>query len=293
MKLVAVRLGEGWRKHADAAWADGWHPEPFELDGGITHVVTMGAGPTVVLLPPLPGYKEAWVACAPRLAADFRLVTFDLRARYADGPRWDVLVRDLERVLATHAPGPAVVIGHSLGGALAQHWALAHPERVRGLVLSSSFARVTTPRQDLWQRFVEQPLVLAGQRWLPRGIALRIARDVAARGGWVYDAACDERVLDFVRFCIRDVPLGVARGAVRLAFSHDTRADLPRLRCPTLILVGERETRFALEATDELARLIPGAETRVSPGVAHLHPLSGATWMAATLRAWLLDHSLD
>ncbi len=97
----------------------------------------------------------------------------------------------------------------------------------------------------------------------------------------------DERILAFVRHGIRAVPLGVARQSVRLALAHDTRAELARLTGPTLLVVGERETRWAREATEELARLIPGAGARVSPGVAHLHPLSGAAWLAETMEGWL------
>jgi pimeloyl-ACP methyl ester carboxylesterase len=62
---------------------------------------------------------------------------------------------------------------------------------------------------------------------------------------------------------------------------------LPRLACPTLLVAGERETAWARAATDELARLIPGAQARTSPGVGHLHPLSGAAWLAEIVGEWL------
>jgi pimeloyl-ACP methyl ester carboxylesterase len=129
--------------------------------------------------------------------------------------------------------------------------------------------------------------VLASQRWLPERASLALARRLAARGAWVYDRACDDDVLRFVRFGIRHVPLRLAAERVRLALEHDTRGELSAIACPTLVVRGEREGRFVRESAEELARLVPGAELRISPGVGHLHPLSGAAWLCATVEEWL------
>src|SRR5205085_1514287 len=161
--------GAAWKRHAAPAWLDGWECVPFALPSGHTRVVVMGEGPPVVLLPPLPGYKEAWIACAAPLARRFRVVTFDLRARFAGPPRWD---------------------------------------------------------------------------------ALALARRLAAREAWVYDRHCDDQVLDFVRFCIRDASMPVVSAALRLVRAHDVRARLPAIACPTLIVTGERETGFVRESAD-------------------------------------------
>lgn len=284
-----ARLGDGWRRGVDPSWIEGWHPTPFELEGGATEVVTLGTGPALVLLPPLPGYKEGWLACAGLLARRFRVITFDLRVRFSGAPTWSALLADLERILDAFAPESAAVLGHSLGGALAQQWTLARPERVSALVLSSSFTHVWNPRGQWRSRYVAQPLVVASQRLLPRALALPLARGLAARESWVYDRSCDERLLDFVRFCIRDLPLGAGRGCLRLAFAHDTRASIHGIRCPTLVVVGEKDTAFARESAVELARAIPGARLERSPGVGHLHPLSGAPWLARTVTGFLDD----
>jgi pimeloyl-ACP methyl ester carboxylesterase len=282
---VSVALAGGWRRHLDPSWLEAWQPVPFDLGDGTTEVVAIGAGPPLLLLPPLPGFKEAWVAVAGRLARSFRVVTFDLRER----PRsWNVLLADLDRVADTYAPGPAAVAGHSLGGALALHWAIRRPDRVSALVLSSSFARVGGARGHWRKRYLEQSLVLASQRWLPEALAARLAARHAGRGTWVFDERCDEHILGFVRHAIRTLPIATARGALRVAFAHDLTAELPRITCPTLVVVGERESEWARAAAAELARSIPGATLRVSPGVAHLHPLSGAEWLAATVGEWLL-----
>jgi pimeloyl-ACP methyl ester carboxylesterase len=283
---VGARFPAEWRARVPPSWLAGWSPEPFDLGDGTTEVVTMGEGPTLLLLPPLPGYKEAFVALAARLARSFRVVTFDLRARFHGPVSWRALLDDLARVADAHAPGRVAVVGHSLGAALAQRWALERPERVSALVLSSAFARVSSPGGHAWRRYVEQPVVLAGLRWAPEPWAAALARGFARRGVWVLDTRCEGPALDLVVLGIRRLPIGLARQCVQLAFAHDLRDHLPRLEVPTLLLVGERETSWARASQAELAALLPHAESRVSPGVAHLHPLSAPDWLADTISAW-------
>lgn len=284
---VGARLDDGWRAVVDPAWLEGWSPRAFDLGDGTTEVVAMGEGPPLVLIPPLPGYKEAWLAVAAPLARTHRVIAFDLRCRFAAAGSWDVMLRDFERLLDAHAPGVASIAGHSLGGALAQRWALAHPERVRALVLSSTFARVRNPAGNLYGRFIEQPLLIASQRLLPAAAARTLSRSMARHGRWVYDARCDDRLLDFVRHCMRHTTAATARSAVSLAVQHDTTATVSGIRTPTLVVVGERESAFSLPAAQELARRIPGAQLRESPGASHLHPLTSPAWFVRTVSEWL------
>lgn len=286
-RRVGMHLADGWQARVDPAWLEGWQPRPFELCDGVTDVVVMGEGPTLLLIPPLPGFKESWIAVASRLARRFRVITFDLRARFAGPPTWDALLDDLERITAVLAPGAAGVVGHSLGGALAQRWALRRPERVAALALSSSFARVGSARGFWRKRYLEQPCVLASQRYLPEALAAPLARRLAKAGAWVFDPRCDRRLLAFVRFGIRALDLSLARHTVTLAFAHDTRAVLASLRCPVLLLGGERETPWARAAVAELARLLPRAERREIPGASHLHPLSAPDDFAAAVGDWM------
>lgn len=293
MRAIGTHLPEGWRELVDPAWLEGWEPRAFEVEGGTTQVVTMGQGPPLVLVPPLPGLKEAFLGVAHLLAREFRVITFDLRASFTGRPSWPALVADLDRVLETMAPGRVSLFGHSMGGALAQHWTLAHPERARALILSSSFPQVSKAPRHWSKRYLEQPMVLASQRFLPRSWARSLAASYARRGVWVYDDRCDQRVRDFVGYCIRVLPYRVGFQCVSLAMSHDTRSNVAKVRCPVLLIVGEREAPWAHEAHRDLARLLPHAERRVAPGVAHLHPLSSPAWLATTVADWLRGQPLD
>ena len=47
------------------------------------------------------------------------------------------------------------------------------------------------------------------------------------------------------------------------------------------------QLRHSVRSLEELARLIPDAEVRVSPEVAHLHPISSPAWLADTVTEWV------
>ncbi len=285
-RRVAAPLASAWRAHVPAAWSDAWCPRAFDLGDGATEVVEIGDGPPLVLAPPVPGWKEAYVALAPRLARTFRVITFDARTDFGGAPSWAALERDLARIADALAPGRFVLFGHSLGGALAQRWAHAHPERVRGLVLSSTFARVAAGGPGRARRYLEQPAVLLALRALPERAAFALARRLARSSRWVFDPACDDAALAIVVRGIREASPSRVAPQLRLALAHDARAWLPALDLPALVVDGERDTPLACRGSDEIASLLPRATRATSPGAGHLHPLSGAEWLAERIEAW-------
>src|SRR5256886_9169928 len=112
----------------------------IDLDGPVHYADFGGAGPTLVLVHGLGGSHVNWMAVAPALARDARVLAVDLAGfgrtplgeRSADVHANRVL---LDRFLDAVAAAPAILIGNSMGGLLAMLEAARAPERVAGLVL--------------------------------------------------------------------------------------------------------------------------------------------------------------
>jgi pimeloyl-ACP methyl ester carboxylesterase len=150
-------------------------------------------------------------------------------------------------------------------------------------------AHVARAPGTLVKRWIEQPLVLASQRWLPRESALRVARAARDHGAWVYDPRCDDAVLEFVRFAIAHLPLADVAALLGMLRSEDTRAGLARIGCPTLVVTGTREAGWIWRSAVELAGAIPHATRVALEGVGHLHPLSAPERLVAAIAHWRDD----
>jgi pimeloyl-ACP methyl ester carboxylesterase len=98
-----------------------------------------GRGPAIVLVHGLGSRAEHWLPTARLLARRHRVVLVDLPGHgLSEMPEPLTLehaAQALDLALASEAPVPCILVGHSVGGLVAATEALDHPERVRGLVL--------------------------------------------------------------------------------------------------------------------------------------------------------------
>lgn len=106
-------------------------------DGARLAVTMAGEGPPVVLLHAGVADRRCWESIVPRFLPEHRVISYDRRG-FGDSV-WKSEpyshVADAMAVLESCAQEKAVLIGNSQGGRIAIDLALAHPERVRGLVL--------------------------------------------------------------------------------------------------------------------------------------------------------------
>lgn len=257
-----------------------------ELDGMKVHFRRAGRGPTVVLLHGSGSSLDIFDAATPVLADRFDVVRLDLPGFGVTGPRPDrdysigAYVSFLDRCADALDVGRFMVAGHSFGGQIAWTYALAHPDRLTGLVLmnATGYPDKSVP---LVLRLARNPLTRPLVRHLGSRAATRksLVR-LAGPGSSVVDDAMVDRVHAFTS------PPDAKQAFIDFAGTEqpDRTAELGDISIPTLVL------RSDLVDGQHFGRDIPGCSEVLLPDVGHLmpaeapHAVSGAiTRFARTL----------
>jgi 3-oxoadipate enol-lactonase len=254
------------------------------LDSGRIRLHRTGRGPPLVMLHCLGMSHHLW-DCLGALADRFELVSYDLPG-HGETPVPDTpygiedLSEQLAAVLKRHAIGRAHIIGISLGGLIAQHFAATEPAMVDRLVLCDTTPRYTEDARANWveraaaarQAGPASLLPAIEKIWFTSGFlvaspvppALTLVRETfAACPGEGYALACE------------------ALGAADLL-------DLAEeIHARTLVLCGSEEGLAFREAADWLAQNIAGAKLARVPRAAHASVLEQPRWFEAVLRDFL------
>lgn len=226
----------------------------------------IGGGSPLVLIHALGLTHELWKPQLAPLASAYDVITYDLRGHgETDVPPGPYTLADFAEDLAglLDALGieQAHLVGISLGGMIAQEFALTWPDRVRSLVLADTASEYPP---DARRQFIERARIAE-----ERGMAPLI---VPTLERW------------FTPEFRRDHPDEVARIRDLLASAHPTgyaascwaiaRADLTErlvnITAPTLVLVGSEDHLTTPEMALQIHEHIPGSRFLVIPGAAHL-----------------------
>jgi len=284
------------------------HEEHFEtrrLAAGDVHVVWDEAGEggrPFVLVHGFTGSRKDFAPSLPDLCDLGRTLAPALRG-HADGHHagdpaaytLDAVAADLSAWLDALAIERVDLLGHSMGGFVAQRLALEHPERVASLVLMDTAGRA--------------------MGWMDAGVFEIGGRIAVERGVEALHALLRERAADDPqrsaadrrreaewgperfwawrreRFLGMD-PHALAPFGRAIAEHPDWLERLGALRCPTLVLVGEEDGPF-VECAEELAGAIPGAAHVVIPKAGHQPQLENPEPWTRALREHLARARCD
>ena len=220
---------------------------------------------TVVLLHGFAGTRHGWDLVAGRLRPErYRPLALDLRGH---GDARDVRPIDFAACtadVAAAAPERFVLCGYSLGGRVALHVALAHPERISRLVLVASTAGIEDPDLRAARRQADEELAADvehatiaefAERWT--GQPLFAGTPPEAARFWRADLERNDPG------ALAAVLRGIGAGAMAPLWGR-----LGELRMPATIVAGERDERYT-DLGRRLAAGLSGARLVIVPGAGH------------------------
>jgi 3-oxoadipate enol-lactonase len=263
-------------------------------DGELVAWIEAGDGPALLLIPGADGMKETWRVQVPELARRYHVISADLRSRFPDPATFDLFADDAARLLDRLGVESAVVIGQSLGGAIAIRFATKYPERVRGLVLANTLARVSYEHVGLNSTALA-PVAVAANRYLPTEAARRLGKLWSRHDVWIFDSSPGwERVVDYALWTgSRTEPPQISSRRIRLLGREDLRPELAGIQVPTLVLKGPRDTYTPAAWARDIADRIPDARYVEVDGSGHCSHISMPAEFNRELVAWLDELELE
>lgn len=217
-------------------------PKYVTVDSSRLRVLDVGRGPTVVLVHGLAASMYSWrQTIDPLVQAGYRVVAYDNRGfGFSDKPATGysnaAYVHLLFGLLDSLGVSDAVLVGHSMGGAIVADAALARPDRVRGLVLV-----------DAAGLGVRYPFMLRVARWPIIGPLFDHLRGRGATGGILRAIYGDpSRVTDqeidqyYAPIALPEFGRSL-RGVLREFSFEDLQGRLGTLMTPTLVMWGTRD----------------------------------------------------
>jgi pimeloyl-ACP methyl ester carboxylesterase len=259
------------RKHR----LEGFEEREVQWRGTRLRYAVGGDGEPLVLVHGLGGTIENWLALAPPLAADHRVIVPDLPGHGRSGllreaRDVDALAEAVLGIVDAEAVGNAVWIGHSLGGVVALRAAAMRPDAVRGVVLAAAAGIGSATRAaqvTLGVLGVARPgrwIAPHRQAWAGSRLGRRAAF------GWWGAADSDALEPDMAEaFLVGAAHHTDTRQAGRALLATDPRTELHRVTCPCLCLWGASDNWVRLDDGIEYARRL-GAPLRTIAGCGHL-----------------------
>ena len=195
-----------------------------------------------------------------KMAKDFRVYVMSRRLPLPEGFGTKEMAEDIRLVVDKLGLEKTSIIGVSMGGMIAQHFAATYPERTEKLVFA-----VTAPRKTEYMNII-------GEEWLMQaksgdGIALMQSSvknmytdGYYRKNGWLTKITGKYMMpKSYERF----IRMGFA------CLAHNAADGLGKISAPTLVIGGTEDRTVGPEGSLEIAKAIPGAELIMYEGLRH------------------------
>ena len=234
---------------------------------GTVNAAVSGNGPALFLFHSLLSDRASFASIEPELMRSHRVIVPELPgfggSKAVDGGLAAVADRMAE-VVSVVGDREAIVLGNGYGGFVALQMAIRHPSIAKKLILADCGAAFSEPGRDAFRNMAAAS----------KAKGLAAITDVAMRRLFAADfqASRPDLMRDRREAFLKTDPEVLQAACAQLA-ALDLRPELPKVKVPVLVLVGEHDEATPPPMSHELAALLPDARLVVLDGCAHVPQL--------------------
>jgi aminoacrylate hydrolase len=226
-----------------------------------------GTGFPVLFVSGLGGTAAYWREQVPAFAQRYDVITHDHRGiGQSDHSRInytvDRMAADVVGLMDALGIAKAHIVGHSTGGAIAQILAVDRPERLASIIVVASWTKADAYFRRLFHLRKDILLRMGPEAYLQSATLFLYPSWWIARNNELL------RQLEAQQLCAFSAPEIVA-SRIDAIVAFDRTRDLSRIRTPTLVMGAEDDIVTPSYFSEELVRLISGAEVKLFPRGGH------------------------
>ncbi len=252
--------------------------------GAINVAATEGSGgPPLMLLHPVGLDLTWWGPQFEAFGGDRQVVAFDmpghgLSSELDDSPTFEVMARAVEGVVGALGGRPVDLVGVSVGGMIAQTFALRRPDLVRSLGLIATLCtfpdevrqalreRARVAREEGMARIAE----LSNERWFTPGFRAR-----------------RPDMMERTRRSLLQQPREFHAAMWEMIADLELEAEIRSIASPTLVATGMRDVNAPPAAAERIVKAVPGASLQLMPDLGHFPPFEAPDAFNSMLRGFL------
>nr|MBR4280854.1 alpha/beta hydrolase [Clostridia bacterium] len=245
-----------------------WKNGTLHLGSDTMHYIRFGSGKrTLIMLPGLgDGLTTVKGTALPMsvmyhcFARDFTVYMFSRRNALTRGCSTRDMARDLRDAMDALQIPQADLLGVSMGGMIAQHFAADYPDRLGKLVLVVTCAQATPILTDSVQEWIDLAQQGNHAGFMDSNVRRMYSDRYYRRNRWLVPVMGKlTKPKSYERFFIQ----------AEACLAHDAADRLQAITAPTLVIGGEKDAALGAEASRELAAHIPQASVRMYPEWGH------------------------
>ena len=253
---------------------------------GIPNFVSLGTGPVLLFLHGIGGNHHSFDWQLPAFANHWKATAWDMPGYGESTPMDDMTFENLAHavaVLLDHLKAPtAAIIGHSMGGMVAQEFMVHYPERTSAVVLSGTSPSFGSSNGEFQKWFLSQRLAPLDHGLSPSDLADELVPNMMS-------ANPPRKAVEAAISSMSSLSAETYRTALHCLVKFNQREALGKITWPTLALAGEFDEAAPSSIMQKMASYIPDCRFQCLKGVGHLANLEDPDAFNSVIRDFLAE----